>query len=236
MRDILIIGLIIAVTIILVRVIIGTPMIRRVMETFAVGPTVINLKTECPRGSNMYMYDGTAYCCSARINPDANSLAGSCAVPLQRSSESAGNVFCSLGANKDGVRNCYDIPAMDHGCPPDKQKYIPGSPDRCCSNSIDSTCLANPSLTCQFAKNGNLFTTRAQPSCEFLRAQADDGVCPTDYSRMVFDITQGEYQGLSIYGCINMSKGGCALSSTVKRLKDLGYNVDSIPICPVSPK
>ena len=241
MKDIFIIGLIIAVTIILIRVIIGTPMIRRVMESFTT-QSLTNITTECPGGAKMYMYGGAAYCCSSRINSDANSLATSCAAPLQRNGGEL--TFCSLGPSKEGVKNCYDIPDIDRGCPPDKPNYIKGPPGtataagRCCAGGVDSATqnCVDPASSCDFATNGNVFTTRSNPSCQFLRAQADDGTCPSGYNKMVFDITRGEYQGLSIYACYDMMKrDACIARGTVKRLKELGYDTSQIAVCPVPP-
>ena len=103
MRDILIIGLIIAVVVILIRVAMGAPMLRRVMESFT-GSTV-NTVTVCPSGSKFYMYDGGAFCCSGKIKTEANSLQESCSQAV-----STGQLtFCGLGPSRPEAKNCSQI-------------------------------------------------------------------------------------------------------------------------------
>ena len=77
MNDIIVIGLMVAVVLILIRVIVGSPLIKRVRETFASGSAsgsskLINSSTECPAGSQLYMYEGRVFCCSGTINTDAS--------------------------------------------------------------------------------------------------------------------------------------------------------------------
>ena len=72
MRDILIIGLIIAVVVILIRVAMGTPMIKRVMESFS--GSMDSTTPECPLGSTFYKYGDAVFCCSGKIKTDASSV------------------------------------------------------------------------------------------------------------------------------------------------------------------
>lgn len=240
MRDILVIGLIIVVVIVLIRVMYGTPLIRRVMETFTV--TMINATTECPAGSQMYMYEGAAFCCSGRINPDANSLTESC--PVNRRNPEERSLFCALGPSQKGVPNCletanslYDKEGLSF-CPstmPNYVKTISGQ-GRCCASGTNpgrTECTVPSTGTCDVAVTDNIFrtTSKTNPSCQFQKAQADDGACPPTYSPMVFHIEEGTYAGLSLYGCINPMKGGCLAAATLDRMKKLNYDVKGIPVC-----
>lgn len=240
MRDILIIGLIIAAVVILVRTTMGTPLIRRVMETFTV--SVMNVTTECPDNSKMYMYDGAAFCCSSRINPDANSLADSCSAP---GPGTPSVTFCSLGPGQKDVPNCLDIADSllsaegARFCPSSAPNYVKGprgsatEKGRCCAtlaNATGTDCLAAAG-SCDVSTAANLFTTTPTPTCQFLKAQIDDGVCPTKYSPMVFKVEHGPFSGLSLYGCFNPMKGGCLAPATLDRLKALKYDVAGIPVC-----
>ena len=237
MRDILIIGLIIAVIIILVRIAIGTPMIKRVMETFT--SSMINSTTECPMGSQLYMYEGAAFCCSGHIKPDANSLADSCAVG--RNPEK--NAFCALGPSQKGVPNCLETANNlfeEEGlrfCPSASPNYVKDSAGkaRCCASATNATrteCI-DAAGSCDVAATDNIFRTTSQtnPSCQFLKAQADDGTCPSSFSPMVFHVGAGPLGGLSLYGCFNPMKGGCLAPATLERLKSLKYDVTGIPVC-----
>jgi len=238
MRDILIIGLIIVVVIVLIRVMYGTPLVRRVMETFTT-VSMMNATTECPMESQMYMYGGEAFCCSGRINPDANSLADSC----PKSGTSAVN-FCALGPSQKGVPNCletanslYDKEGLSF-CPPTMPNYVKTTTGqgRCCASGTNpgrTECSVPTAGTCDVAATDNIFrtTSKTNPSCQFQKAQADDGACPPTYSPMVFHIDQGTFAGLSLYGCINPMKGGCLAAATLDRMKRLKYDVTGIPVC-----
>jgi hypothetical protein len=79
MRGVLLAGLIVAVVLILIRTIMGTPLIKRVAEGFVNGgKQLTNTATECPKDTTMYMYEGVAYCCSGTVNPDSNTVQKSC--------------------------------------------------------------------------------------------------------------------------------------------------------------
>jgi hypothetical protein len=239
MRDILVIGLIIVVVIVLIRVVYGTPLVRRVMESFTV--TMMNTTTECHSGSQMYMYDGAAFCCSGRINPDANSLADSC--PKSGTSAVAVN-FCALGPSQKGVPNCletanalYDKEGLRF-CPPTMPNYVKttSGQGRCCASAVNprrTECTVPSAGTCDVAATTNVFQTlsKTNPSCQFQKAQADDGACPPTYSPMVFHIDHGIYAGRSLYGCINPMKGGCLAPATLDRMKRMNYDVTGIPVC-----
>jgi hypothetical protein len=143
MRDILVIGLVIAVVIILIRIIFGTPLIQRIRETFAnananaKSVALINSSTECPPGSTMYMFEGTALCCSGKFNPDATSIADSCIRTGGRNTEST---FCTLGPSVQGAPNCLETRAGlmqakgESVCPANAPTFVSpaGSAGRCC--------------------------------------------------------------------------------------------------------
>ena len=80
MRRLLVAALLLFVVVVLFRVMFGAPLVRRVMETFtgSSASSLLNVATECPSGSQMYIYDGVVYCCNGTVNPDADTVERSC--------------------------------------------------------------------------------------------------------------------------------------------------------------
>ena len=130
LRDVLIIGTIVAVVIILLRLILGSPIIQRIRETFVSGSHTTNKYTECPPDSKMYMFQGKAFCCSGNIDYQADSAAGSCKTVLTGSMPAANNVFCTLGpTTSDGIVNCIETKA-GHGAGKPTSKLIEEAADK----------------------------------------------------------------------------------------------------------
>jgi hypothetical protein len=191
MRDILIIGLIIAVIIILIRVAMGTPMIKRVMESFTgAAPASI---TECPMGSKFYMYDGSVFCCSGRVNKDANTLKESC-MPLRSSRDDL--TFCTLGADQADIPNCMNTKEKKYKekaarvCPPSSPNYVEGPAysdsenGKCCvgpTNAERTECMSDEGSCLVAGPDVNIMKTPTA-SCQLKKLLETDGACPSTYS------------------------------------------------------
>lgn len=246
-RDVIIIALLTTVVILIARIIWGTPFVKRVVsEAFASGSGSsggpVNTITECPAGATLYMYEGTAYCCSSTINPDADSAAQTClVVPGQDTT------FCTLGpTSQTGVKNCMELKSgllAAEGasvCPsssPNFAKGPRGSPTengRCCAGNVNKDATdcesSSPAGFCDVNTDPNVF--KDPRSCGYLKAKEDDDECASGFS--AFDMAgHGTLNGLTVYGCTNMSTS-CYSQAMVNRLTELGYDVKGIPICGAS--
>ena len=197
MRDILIIGLIIAVVVILIRVAMGTPMIKRVMESFTGGAAPASI-TECPANSKFYMYDGTAFCCSGRINKEANSQKESC-MPLRSSRTDL--TFCTLGADQPDIPNCMNTKEKKFKeraalvCPPSSPNYVEGPAysdsehGKCCvgpTNAERTACMSDEGSCLVAAPDANILKTPTV-SCQLKKLIQTDGACPSTYTSTVLE-------------------------------------------------
>jgi hypothetical protein len=244
MRDVLILGVIIAVAIILCRIIFSSPLATSIRETFLVqshAPT----STECPAGAQMYMYDGAAHCCSGIINTEADSVSASCRIPGGRD---ATLTFCTLGPRiprtesagpaSAEVPNCLSLRSglmAAKGstlCPSDAPNYVEAAADqgKCCTspgNSALTDCV-DPAGSCAVTVNEpNLF--KDATSCQFRRAVQDDGACPKAFGPFTA-AGQGAMSALTLYGCTDNGTN-CYAESTLQRLKELGYDVTGLTSC-----
>ncbi len=241
MREVIIGGLIVAAVIILVRVIIGTPTARRVMESFqnggGTGPALLNTATECPSGAQMYMYEGMAYCCNGQVNPDADTLKQSCRPQLYPPGFQL--TFCSLGPpRKSGVKNCLELRSglmAAEGasfCPESKPNYTQGGANgRCCAGPANSnfTDCADSQPHCDRLPAGQDPLTDPT-SCDFQQlAEADAAICPTGYHQVI-TAGQGAFAGLNIYGCTNMTQT-CYSADMIGRLKKAGKDTSNLQPC-----
>jgi hypothetical protein len=247
MRDFLVFGLIIAVIIILARVIMGTPMIKRVRESFVSGGSMINTMTECPPGAAMYMFEGVAYCCSGQINADADRIGDTCRPLWTR--ENAPLTFCTLGPEREKVKNCLETRAGmlqaegETMCPKEMPNFVRGgygantAAGRCCAspgNSAMTDCQDLSQPYCNATTDANLFETAggAPNTCQFMRAQEDDGPCPKGFGAFTA-AGQGAMAALTLYGCTDNGTN-CYAASTLKRLQELGYDVSGLTACSAS--
>lgn len=243
MRDVIIGGLLVAAVIILVRVIVGTPMVKRVMESFQSGgggPALLNTVTECPSGAQMYMYEGKAYCCSGQVNPDADTIKQTCRAPIYP--PNAPFTFCTLGPSGHHVKNCLELRAglmAAEGasfCPASKPNFCKGGAagtGRCCAGPVNAnfTDCADPmqSAHCDRLPEGKDPLTDAT-SCEFLRlAETDAAACPAGYHQVIA-AGQGSFAGLNIYGCTNMSQT-CYSADMIARLQRAGKDTSKLQAC-----
>ncbi len=237
MRDILIGAVIIAVIIILLRLIFGSPLVQRISETFANPSSLINKTTECPKGSEFYMYGDTAYCCSGTVNGAADSVKKTCR-PLSGRDDST--VFCTLGPTTRDAKNCLELRSglmQAEGmtfCPsatptfvkPDGSSGSSGTTGRCCGppggNSGLTDC-APGAASCEVAADPDPFKNPA--SCQFKKAQEEDGACPAAYGP--FTAARGP---ITIYGCTNTATN-CYKQATIDRLRSFGHDVTGLVVC-----
>jgi hypothetical protein len=245
MRDLIIGGLLVAAVIILIRVIIKTPMARRVMESFQSGGSsdtpsnLLNTTTECPSGSQLYMYEGVAYCCNGQVNPDADTVKQSCRPLLYPPGFQL--TFCTLGppSKATGVKNCLELRSglmAAEGikfCPTEMPNYTTGGPagGRCCTGPTNTnyTDCADSQPHCDVLPPGQDPLTDAN-SCDFKRlAEADAASCPSGYHQVI-TAGQGPFAGLNIYGCTNMTQT-CYSPDMFRRLDAAGKDVRSLQKC-----
>ena len=237
-RDILIGGVVIAIVIILGRLIVGSPLINRVRESFAnpPPPALINKSTECPKGSTMYMYsDGRAYCCSGTVDATANSAQRSCRPSQGRDAQTT---FCTLGSSTAAAPNCLTLRSglmqaeAETLCPSAMPTFVQseGSTGQCCSapgGTSDLMACAAGASSCTVAANGVDADPFKNPgSCQFLKAQEDDGRCPATFTPIV--VPRGD--GTTLYGCTN-SATNCYLPATLDRLRGYGHDVAGLVPC-----
>jgi hypothetical protein len=245
MTKILVIAFLVTAVLILLRVIIGTPLIQRVAESFQSGGSashLLNSSTECPKGSELYMYDGVAYCCgNGKINRDADDVQKSCR-PITVGKKP---MFCTLGPSRDGINNCLELRAgyleaeAQKVCPPSKPNYAQGSVGsptehgRCCKGPVTadgSNCAdaSNVMNFCNVSTDTNEFKT--MENCQIQREKETAESCPEKYSPFTMESKQGPTAGLYLYGCTD---GGsmCYSKALINRLKELGYDSTGLKQC-----
>jgi hypothetical protein len=244
MRGVLLAGLIMAVVLILVRTIMGTPLIKRVAEGFASGgKQLTNTATECPKGTTMYMYEGVAYCCSGTVDPDATTVQKSCTAANSWQRGASKLTFCTLGpaTGASGIKNCLELRAGlmqaegERLCPPSKPNYVKeGERARCCASAANDTYTDCADLGtgkyCDFTADAN--ELKVPESCQFLREKESATACPAKYKPFTTE-GQGSLAGLTLYGCTDMGKN-CYSSALLTRLRQLGYKTDGLTPCPHS--
>lgn len=241
MRDVLVIGLAIAVVLILIKVIWGSPLVSRVREGFA-GSALINASTECPTGTQMYMYEGQAYCCSSSINPDADSVQQTCRAPPVPTLGGPPFTFCTLGPSSNGVQNCLELRAGlmeaegSTQCTtalPNFVKGYPGSASangRCCASPANMSYTDCANLTqayCDVSAGTNYFL--APQSCQFLRLSQDTS-CPTGYGITTI-AGQSQFAGMTLVGCSDNGKI-CYPSNVLSMLDGMNMDTSSLQLCP----
>jgi hypothetical protein len=234
MRDILIGAVIIAAIIILLRLLFGSPLVKRISESFANPTSLINKTTECPKGAEFYIYDGIAYCCSGTVNGAADSVKKTCR-PLSGRNDST--VFCTLGPTTRDAKNCLELRAglmQAEGitfCPSATPTFVKpegstGTTGRCCGapggNSGLTDC-ASGAASCDVAADPDPFKNPA--SCQFKKAQEEDGACPAGFGP--FTAARGP---ITIYGCTNTATN-CYKQATIDRLRSFGHDVTGLVVC-----
>lgn len=249
-RQIIIGALILVVIIILVRTALGTPLVKRVMESFQSGgggtvSAAINTMTVCPANSQMYMYEGRAYCCDGTINPDADEVSRTCRSPIFPPGLLP--TFCTLGPAHKGVKNCLELRAGilqaegETRCPPSKPNFCQGNSStspaalgRCCTgptNEQITDCNVSTDVYCDMVPTGeNPLKTQWKNSCDFQRlAEIDAQKCPQGYHQTITD-GQGPFAGVTVYGCTNMTQT-CYSADVISRLKAMNLDTSSLQVC-----
>ena len=236
MRDILIIGLIIAVVIILIRIMFGTPLVKRVMESFT-SSAMVNTVTECPMGTEMYMHEGVVFCCSGKIRENAISVADTCVARLQ---DMDNLTFCTLGASRGNIPNCSQVNDKvfkaegARVCPPSAPNYARGPPGsatangRCCpgpTNAARTDCMSTVG-SCDATPPGTSIMKSAQPSCQLLKLKEGEGACPSSYipTMMLASEPSGPlaFHGLNIPRCTNlMTNKTCMTKPVIGAIKQI---------------
>jgi len=242
MRRILIAALFVAVILVIIRTILGTPAMRGMVEGFqnaVPGTSTLNTVTECPAGTQMYMYDGVAYCCNGQVNPDADDLQMTCKPLLARNFELT---FCTLGPPGSIVPNCMELRAgqmMGKGeteCPAALPNYVQAAGStqgRCCksmANAAFTDCVdtSAPNSFCDMTSATDISTV--PNSCQFLRMKDEVAAqCPKGYS--VFTMTgTGDFAGKTLAGCSD-GKQSCYPKPMIDSLVAGGNNVENLTTC-----
>jgi hypothetical protein len=247
MREVIIGGLLVVAVVILIRVIISTPVGHRMIEKFQSGSgggSLLNNTTECPADAQMYMYEGTAYCCSGIINPDADTLKQSCRLLTVGSKSSIPSTFCSLGPprKKDrdqvSVSNCLELKSglmAAEGasfCPTSMPNYCQGGTNgRCCRGPTNPnyTDCADSQPHCDRLPTGEN-PLKNPTSCEYIKLTEDDTAsCPTGYQPTQI-VGHGQLDGYHVYGCTNMTQT-CFSDDLISRLKADGKETGHLTRC-----
>jgi len=233
MRDILILGTIVAAVILLIRVIFTTPFAMGFHENFVDSARPINTTVTCPANTQLYMYGGAPYCCSGKVHTSAARLVDTCK-PTGRRDDTL--TFCTLGPATSvlGIKNCLSLRAgllAAEGaniCPKAMPTYVKdASVGRCCADAGNqgmTACMSGAS--CDPTNDPNYF--KHAGSCQFRKAH-EEIKCPTGFG--VFTAPgQGPMSNITVMGCTDNGRN-CYPDSTLKRLKELGYDVTGLPKC-----
>lgn len=239
MRRLLMIG-----TLVLVAVVVLARVIFSVREGFQVGgsgpSSTLNTMTVCPTGSKMFMYGGSAYCCSGVINPDADELSQACRPLLGPS------LFCSLGPSAGGIQNCLETRTGlmqaegESRCPPSKPNFCQADNGsaKCCAgltNAAITDCVdPTPGAQCAVLPAGtNPLASANTASCDFMRIkELDVKDCPQGYNQTIVNGT-GTFTGLTFCGCTNMTQT-CYTDDMIARLRKLGNVTTLLPCSQIS--
>jgi len=256
-RDIILLAITVAAVIIIVRTIINMPALQRTIELFIGGtdpsgsgsgaPT--NSITECPVGSQIFMYEGVVYCCEGLLNPDADTLQRTC----KPAAVTGARMLCTLGPNRNGVVNCLETIGgnmQEQGeqiCPPSLPNFckstVPGSPTangRCCAalpNVSYTDCTTGAS--CDVSSGTNYFLVPAD--CRFQRSVQLDTPCPKSYTASTQYMSSGAFQGATLIGCSTGTENAtsfCYSQQIVDALVAVGYaqaDVDKLTLCNYNP-
>ena len=241
MRRLLVAALLLFVVVVLFRVMFGAPLVRRVMESFVGNSpsSLLNVSTECPSGSQMYIYDGVVYCCNGTVNPDADTVERSCK-PLLFGGPPQ-KIFCTLGPSRESIPNCLELRTGllqaegEKYCPPSKPNFCTGpAGGRCCASATNSDatdCVdTSPGSFCDVKPGlkSELADTTMQ-SCQFQKAAEAAPACPDGYHKFT-SVGGGALTGSAVYGCTDMTTT-CYSAAVIQGLKAMGYSTDNFKVC-----
>jgi hypothetical protein len=237
MRSILVMGLMLAAVIVLIRVIMGTPFIKSIrssVEGFQDSSSAAILAfSACPMGSTMYMYDGTAYCCSGIVNTDGDLVQQTCIRPFAQ--KGVEPVFCTLGPGQPGIPNCSEVmndmvhraeegvcpSVMPHGVYTHNGGKLSGS---CCADQPTGMMCPAGSASCKIVDN----EFQDANNCRFMR-ERETQTCPSGFNSATIQ-GQGPLSGLTLYGCSDQNQM-CYSQAMVARLGELGYDASALTVC-----
>jgi len=251
MRDILLLAITVAAVIVIVRTIMYLPLMQKTIEAFVGGKDTsgsqLNAITECPPGAQIYMYEGTVYCCEGRVNPDADTLERSC----KPASVTGDRMLCTLGPSRHGVINCLQTiggQMQEKGqtiCPPAMPNFCKGPTGsasgngRCCAGQPNvgyTDCLSGRHCDVSGDEKGNIQANffLDPTDCRFLRAKELEPKCPPKYLHSMSLMTSGPFSGLTLIGCSTGSANEtkyCYSGEILGQLTALGYDVSSLNAC-----
>ncbi len=242
MTDVILMAITVAAIIIIVRTVMYMPIMQGAIERFIgsdskASGTPVNSLTECPAGSQIYVYNGVVYCCSGIVNPDADTVQRSCKPAAGASGD---RMFCTLGPSRHGVVNCLDtlggiMEARGESiCPPSLPNFCQGpagsetATGRCCSSPPNpgfTDCTGGSSCNVNGSIGANFFLD--QTDCRFLRAAQQDTACPVSYHQTV----SAGSNGFNLIGCTDTASI-CYSQNIVNQLKGFGYDISKLPVCP----
>jgi len=204
-------------------------MIKRVMESFTgAAPASI---TECPANSKFYMYDGSVFCCSGRVNKDANTLKESC-MPLRSSRDDL--TFCTLGADQADIPNCMNTKEKKYKekaarvCPPSSPNYVEGPAysdsehGKCCvgpTNAERTACMSDEG-SCLVAGPGVNIMQTPKPSCQLRKIIQTDGTCPSTFANGMIEGVgggnSGIFTGFNFPYCVDITQNKYCIPQPIK--------------------
>ena len=186
----------------------------------------------------MTMWEGRVYCCSGKINSDADREERIC-LPTSSDPSAEAPVFCTLGAPTEHVENCQTVrkkmlgKSGENTCPRNAPTFVQGtrgSPTangRCCAslpNEALTDCMDPSPFNCDVEAAGTNWFRKPQ-SCQFRREQ-ERAVCPSGYGRATMTV----HDDMTVFGCSNGSSI-CYATSTLKRLQEMGVDTAGMQAC-----
>jgi hypothetical protein len=242
LRLVLIGAIFVAVIFVIIRTALGTPGMRQMVEGFqsklTVAPSTLNTVTDCPVGTQLFMYNGAAYCCNGQVNPDADDINLTCKPLLSRNFNLT---FCTLGPPQGAVPNCMELRAgqmMAKGeeyCTTALPNYVEPTPGagRCCAsmaNAAFTDCVDTTAANsfCDMTTATDISTVPG--SCQFLRLKDEvAGLCPKGYSLITMQGT-GDLANKTLAGCSDGNRT-CFPKPMIDSLVAGGNDVKTLTSC-----
>ena len=224
----------IVVCIILIRVVFRTPFTQHLFESFSSTSTqsLMNSSTICPDGSKFFMFKGQPYCCSGKIDSNANIVQKSCRPIGNRDEELT---FCTLGSiSNSSIPNCVDHRTKNMAretatvCPPNTTLVKNATQSFCCTGRVNAEMTECDNPYCKVINSDNFFTD--PNSCQFKKAQADPkSKCPSGFTQFTTSGI-GNLSDIYLFGCTDNNKI-CYTDNTIQQLQGLHYNVSGLQSC-----
>ena len=240
----------VVVLILLVRTILNTPFARSFMSSFSfsegfAGTALINSTTECPVGTQFYMYDGKPFCCSGKVDSSATTVQKSCR-PLGNRDEQF--TFCTLGpasasssaSSSSSIKNCLELregimkAKGDKVCPAG-MSYVESvsGQAKCCAGPANAgwtDCAVPTASFCPVTADANADIFKNPNSCQFLKARSEAPACPAGFAPFTTSGAGSLPNDITLFGCSD-SNQNCYASSTLATLRSRGYDVSGLTDC-----